>query len=121
MSAPYKPTPQEEATASTSSYLSSSSPRTPHTTTTSSSSSSRSVPEDPSKPEDFISVMSNKTPSKFTDPCAHAAKLSMKCLDDNAYDRTKCADVFNQYRQCKKTWINQRRQDRLNNRPGAFD
>lgn len=65
--------------------------------------------------------MSHKTPSKFTDPCAHAAKLSMKCLDDNAYDRSKCGDVFNQYRECKKAWINQRRQDRLNNRPGAFD
>lgn len=45
----------------------------------------------------------------------------MKCLDDNAYDRSKCTDVFSQYRECKKAWINQRRNDRLNNRPGAFD
>lgn len=111
MSAPYKPTPAEEAQSASSSYLSSSSPTRP----------SRQDPNNPSQPEDFIQVMSGKTPSKYTDPCAHAAKLSMKCLDDNAYDRTKCADAFNQYRECKKAWINQRRQDRLNGRPGAFD
>ena len=115
MSAPYKPTAAEEATAGESSYLSSSSPRP------SPSSTQRGVRDDPSKPEDFVAVMSNKTPSKFTDPCAHAAKLSMKCLDDHAYDRSKCSEVFTQYRECKKAWINQRRQDRLNNRPGAFD
>ncbi|CBQ69201.1 related to COX23-protein with function in mitochondrial copper homeostasis [Sporisorium reilianum SRZ2] len=117
MSSQYKPTPEEASTSASSSYLSSSSPRT-STTTTSTTSSTAS---DPSQPQDFISVMSHKTPSKYTDPCAHAAKLSMKCLDDHAYDRSKCGDVFNQYRECKKAWINQRRQDRLNNRPGAFD
>ncbi|SAM84208.1 related to COX23-protein with function in mitochondrial copper homeostasis [Ustilago bromivora] len=116
MSSQYKPTREEATTSSTSSYLSSSSPRSK-----SSGSSEKAREGDPSKPEDFISVMSHKTPSKFTDPCAHAAKLSMKCLDDNAYDRSKCGDIFNQYRECKKAWINQRRQDRLNNRPGAFD
>ncbi|EPQ26662.1 uncharacterized protein PFL1_05642 [Pseudozyma flocculosa PF-1] len=78
-------------------------------------------PDDYSKPEDFVKVMGGKTPSKFTDPCAKAAKQSMKCLDDNNYDRTKCGEVFNQYRECKKAWTNQRRTDRLNNRPGAFD
>ncbi|KAN0062745.1 Mitochondrial copper homeostasis protein [Thecaphora frezii] len=76
---------------------------------------------DARKPEDFIKVMGGKQPSKFTDPCAKAAKQSMKCLDDNNYDRTKCGPFFNQYRECKKAWITQRREDRLNNRPGAFD
>ncbi|KIS67282.1 uncharacterized protein UMAG_11153 [Mycosarcoma maydis] len=117
MSAPYKPTATEASPSSASSYLSSSSPRP----SASASASSRAHVDDPSQPQDFVSVMSHKTPSKFTDPCAHAAKLSMKCLDDHAYDRSKCADVFHQYRQCKTAWINQRRQDRLNNRPGAFD
>ncbi|SNX83969.1 related to COX23 - protein with function in mitochondrial copper homeostasis [Melanopsichium pennsylvanicum] len=116
MSAPYKPTPAEEATSGASSYLSSSSPRI-----NPSKPSTRAVNADPSQPEDFINVMTNKTPSKFTDPCAHAAKLSMKCLDEHAYDRSKCSEVFSQYRECKKAWTNQRRQDRLNNRPGAFD
>lgn len=40
--------------------------------------------------------MGGKAPSKFTDPCAKAAKMSMKCLDDNAYDRSKCGALFNQ-------------------------
>lgn len=112
MSAPYKPTAEEASTSSASSYLSSS---------PSAKTQRQTSPNDPSQPQDFISVMSHKTPSKFTDPCAHAAKLSMKCLDDHAYDRSKCGEVFNQYRECKKAWINQRRTDRLNNRPGAFD
>ncbi|GAC74396.1 uncharacterized conserved protein [Moesziomyces antarcticus T-34] len=111
MSAPYKPTPAEASSSGASSYLSNSSPR----------SGTGGAQADPSQPRDFVQVMSHKTPSKYTDPCAHAAKLSMKCLDDNAYDRSKCADAFNQYRECKKAWINQRRTDRLNNRPGAFD
>ncbi|PWN50708.1 hypothetical protein IE53DRAFT_315251 [Violaceomyces palustris] len=87
-------------------------------------SSSSSSPDDNlngSKPEDFIKVMGGKQPSKFTDPCAKASKLSMKCLEENSYDRTKCAQAFNNYRNCKKLWIEQRRNDRLNNRPGAFD
>lgn len=53
-------------------------------------------PGDAREPEDFIKVMGGKTPSKYTDPCAKAAKMSMKCLDDNAYDRTKCGALFNQ-------------------------
>ncbi|GAK66267.1 cytochrome c oxidase-assembly factor cox23 [Moesziomyces antarcticus] len=113
MSAPYKPTAAEASSSGASSYLSNSSPR--------SGTGAGGAERDPSQPRDFVQVMSHKTPSKYTDPCAHAAKLSMKCLDDNAYDRSKCADAFNQYRECKKAWINQRRTDRLNNRPGAFD
>ena len=114
MSAPYKPTAAEASSSGASSYLSNSSPR-------SAANDAPAAQSDPSQPRDFVQVMSHKTPSKYTDPCAHAAKLSMKCLDDNAYDRSKCADAFNQYRECKKAWINQRRTDRLNNRPGAFD
>lgn len=39
--------------------------------------------------------MGSKTPSKYTDPCKKAASLSMKCLEDNSYDRSKCAEAFN--------------------------
>lgn len=73
------------------------------------------------EPEDFVKVMGGKTVSKYTDPCAKASELSMKCLEKNSYDRTKCADEFNNYRECKKAWIQQRRTDRLNGRPGAFN
>lgn len=46
-------------------------------------------------PEDHVKIMGGKTPSKFTDPCKKAASLSMKCLEDNSYDRTQCAEAFN--------------------------
>jgi len=45
-------------------------------------------------PKDHISVFGNKKPSKYADPCAHAAKASMKCLEDNNYNRDKCLEIF---------------------------
>lgn len=45
------------------------------------------------RPDDKL--LDGKTPSKFTDPCKKAATLSMKCLEENSYDRTKCAYAFN--------------------------
>lgn len=50
--------------------------------------------QDNSKPKDWISVMPGKAPSKFSDPCAHAAKASMKCMESNSYDRGKCTEAF---------------------------
>ncbi|PWN42999.1 hypothetical protein IE81DRAFT_301304 [Ceraceosorus guamensis] len=73
------------------------------------------------QPEDHIKVMAGKTPSKFTDPCRRASALSMKCLEDNSYDKAKCAEAFQVYRDCKKTWVEQRRKDRREGRPGAWD
>jgi cytochrome c oxidase assembly protein subunit 23 len=48
-----------------------------------------------SRPDDVGKVMGGKTPSKYTDPCKKAAAVSMKCLEDNGYDREKCASAFN--------------------------
>lgn len=45
-------------------------------------------------PKDHITVFGNKKPSKYADPCAHAAKASMKCLEDNNYNRNKCLGIF---------------------------
>lgn len=45
------------------------------------------------KPDEKL--LQGKMASKFTDPCKKAAALSMKCLEDNMYDRTKCAYAFN--------------------------
>ncbi|POY70119.1 hypothetical protein BMF94_6893 [Rhodotorula taiwanensis] len=50
--------------------------------------------------------------TKFADPCALAREESMKCLDKNAYDKQKCTTFFEAYRDCKKDWLNQRREDR---------
>ncbi|CEQ40237.1 SPOSA6832_01836 [Sporobolomyces salmonicolor] len=46
--------------------------------------------------------------SKFADPCEVAREESMRCLDRHAYDKSKCTE----YRDCKKEWLNQRREDR---------
>jgi len=50
--------------------------------------------------------------TKYTDPCEQASKAAMACLDRNNYDHAKCNDFFQTYRDCKKTWIDQRREDR---------
>jgi len=50
-----------------------------------------------------------KAHSEHFDPCAEAAKLSMKCLDVNGYDKKKCADFFQSYRDCKLKWTSDRK------------
>ncbi|KZT34243.1 hypothetical protein SISSUDRAFT_1026828 [Sistotremastrum suecicum HHB10207 ss-3] len=55
--------------------------------------------------------------TRFIDPCAAASKASMDCMDKNEYDRDKCLHFFQAYRDCKSTWINQRRADRRAGRP----
>lgn len=50
------------------------------------------------------------------DPCEDARKDSMRCLDKNNYDRDACTDFFKSYRECKKKWLDQRRQDRRDGR-----
>ncbi|ETW78986.1 hypothetical protein HETIRDRAFT_49646 [Heterobasidion irregulare TC 32-1] len=47
-----------------------------------------------------------------TSPCEDASKASMDCLNRNDYDRDKCLDFFQAYRDCKKAWMEQRRADR---------
>ena len=38
-------------------------------------------------------------------PCAEASKASMDCLNRHDYDRDKCLDFFQAYRDCKKAWV----------------
>jgi hypothetical protein len=38
-------------------------------------------------------------------PCVEASKASMDCLNRHDYDRDKCLDFFQAYRDCKKTWV----------------
>ena len=46
------------------------------------------------------------TPRKWTDRavnfCLDEANASYKCLSDNGYDKAKCEDYFEAYRNCKK-------------------
>ncbi|KAG1460338.1 hypothetical protein G6F56_005976 [Rhizopus delemar] len=64
---------------------------------------------DPSTPQDFNDKFRDKAITKYMNPCALEEKQSMKCLDQNNYDKTKCDFYFLQYRECKKKWMEERR------------
>ncbi|KAK4462602.1 hypothetical protein QBC42DRAFT_267574 [Cladorrhinum samala] len=53
-----------------------------------------------------------KDRSEFLDPCQEAAARSIRCLHRNAGDRTMCSDYFQAYRDCKKAWIERRKQEK---------
>ncbi|KAF8603839.1 hypothetical protein BDV93DRAFT_492995 [Ceratobasidium sp. AG-I] len=57
-----------------------------------------------------------QTVSKFIDPCEGASKASYACLNKNNFDRDKCSEYFEAYRECKAAWLQQRRTDRLASR-----
>ncbi|KAK2073265.1 hypothetical protein P8C59_007556 [Phyllachora maydis] len=54
----------------------------------------------------------SKSKSKFLDPCQEAADKSIRCLRRNDGDRSMCQDYFQAYRDCKKEWINKRKEER---------
>lgn len=60
------------------------------------------------------SKFASKEPSKYYDPCAQSAQMSVRCLEDNNFDRDMCHEYFKAYRECKKEWLRQRRQDNFN-------
>lgn len=81
-------------------------------------------PEKVSLPEDNVTPLNYReqfqgrhVSSKFIDPCAAAAKASMDCLNRHDYDRESCLDYFQAYKDCKKTWVEQRKEDRRAGRP----
>ncbi|ELU43701.1 CHCH domain-containing protein [Rhizoctonia solani AG-1 IA] len=58
-----------------------------------------------------------ETVSKFIDPCEGASKASYACLNKHNFDRDKCMEYFEAYRDCKAAWLQQRRDDRQAGRP----
>ncbi|TGO78226.1 hypothetical protein BELL_0074g00170 [Botrytis elliptica] len=52
----------------------------------------------------------HKRPGEYFDPCQEAASRSLKCLARNGGDRDMCTDYFQAYRDCKKQWIEQRKE-----------
>jgi len=54
----------------------------------------------------------NKQSSEYFDPCQAAAERSLKCLHRNQGDREFCADYFQAYRDCKKRWIEERKEEK---------
>lgn len=74
-------------------------------------------PEANVKPKDYHAKFSARTSySKHTDPCEDAAKASLKCMDRNQYDKGKCEDFFQAYRDCKRAWLDERWNDRREGR-----
>ncbi|PFH49965.1 hypothetical protein AMATHDRAFT_146378 [Amanita thiersii Skay4041] len=74
-------------------------------------------PQDNVKPLDYKEQFEGRqVASQFIDPCAAASKASMDCLNRNNYDRDACLDYFQAYRDCKKAWIEKRKEDRRNGR-----
>ncbi|KIM44950.1 hypothetical protein M413DRAFT_67501 [Hebeloma cylindrosporum] len=76
------------------------------------------APEDNIKPLNYREQFAGReVTSKFVDPCAAASKASMDCMTRNDYDRDACLEYFQAYRDCKSTWIKQRKEDRRAGRP----
>ncbi|XP_023346379.1 coiled-coil-helix-coiled-coil-helix domain-containing protein 7 [Eurytemora carolleeae] len=40
------------------------------------------------------------------DPCWKESKLSMSCISDNGFDKSKCTLQFENYKSCKTFWMN---------------
>ncbi|OMJ24649.1 Cytochrome c oxidase-assembly factor COX23, mitochondrial [Smittium culicis] len=51
----------------------------------------------------------NKIPGKYMNPCEKESKQSLKCLSDNDYKHEMCKQFFDQYRDCKKLWLEERK------------
>lgn len=60
---------------------------------------------EPSTPKDFNKKFKEKPLTKYMNPCAVEEKQSMKCLDENNYDKRACDYYFMQYKECKKKWV----------------
>jgi cytochrome c oxidase assembly protein subunit 23 len=75
-------------------------------------------PETNAKPLNYREQFQGRhSTSQFIDPCEAAAKASMDCMNRNDYKRDKCVDFFQVYKDCKKTWVEQRKADRRAGRP----
>ncbi|RDB20849.1 Cytochrome c oxidase-assembly factor COX23, mitochondrial [Hypsizygus marmoreus] len=76
------------------------------------------APEDNATPLNYREQFQGRgVSSQFIDPCAAASKASMDCMNRHDYDRDFCLDYFQAYRDCKKIWIEQRKEDRRAGRP----
>ncbi|MCJ1350425.1 MAG: Mitochondrial copper homeostasis protein [Icmadophila ericetorum] len=58
------------------------------------------------------STFNTKKYSEYFDPCQEAANRSMKCLRRNGGDRDLCTDYFQAYRDCKRQWVTERKEEK---------
>uniref|UniRef100_A0A8C6YL32 Coiled-coil-helix-coiled-coil-helix domain-containing protein 7 n=1 Tax=Nothoprocta perdicaria TaxID=30464 RepID=A0A8C6YL32_NOTPE len=38
-------------------------------------------------------------------PCVAETDASIKCMDENNYDKSMCTDYFLKYKNCRKFWV----------------
>ncbi|KAI4800367.1 hypothetical protein E4T44_11522 [Aureobasidium sp. EXF-8845] len=50
--------------------------------------------------------------SEYFDPCQEAADRSLRCLRRNGGDKTLCSDYFEAYRECKKQWMAEMKEEK---------
>ena len=48
--------------------------------------------------------MSRSQVTAEKNPCHAESALSMKCLSDNGYDKSKCEAAFENYKGCRQFW-----------------
>ncbi|KAF9207814.1 Mitochondrial copper homeostasis protein [Haplosporangium sp. Z 27] len=63
----------------------------------------------------------SKAQSQYLDPCQAQTKASMKCMDENNYDKRRCTRFFKDYSDCKKKWMETLREDRRKKNLGIVD
>ncbi|CZT18164.1 related to COX23 Protein that functions in mitochondrial copper homeostasis and is essential for functional cytochrome oxidase expression [Ramularia collo-cygni] len=54
----------------------------------------------------------NKQYSEYFDPCQDAANRSLKCMRRNGGDRAMCHDYFHAYKACKKSWMDEMKEQK---------
>lgn len=53
-----------------------------------------------------------KEASRFYDPCAESSRMAIRCMENNDVNfKSVCGEYFLAYRECKKAWMKQRRED----------
>ncbi|CAO3573974.1 unnamed protein product [Mortierella alpina] len=62
-----------------------------------------------------------KAQSQYLDPCQAQTKASMKCMDENNYDKRRCTRYFKDYTDCKKKWMESLREERRRKNLGITD
>jgi len=79
------------------------------------SDSADKTPEDTGTWKKGQSRFSSKRNSEYFDPCQEAADKSLKCLRRNGGDRLMCTDYFDAYKECKKNWMEEMKEEKRKN------
>ncbi|KAF9355694.1 Mitochondrial copper homeostasis protein [Mortierella sp. NVP85] len=62
-----------------------------------------------------------KERTQYLDPCRAQTVASLKCMDQNNYDKRRCTRFFKDYSDCKKQWMASLREERRRKNLGIVD